>query len=74
MKFQETVTDIQASYEIMKRDSDEITDYQGAAVLGDDGEYHTAWTMAKGNVTDTLTVHYYDWDKQYLGTITFHAQ
>ena len=74
VKFQETVTDLQASYEIMKLDSDEITDYQGAAVLGDDGESHTAWTMAKGNVTDTLTVHYYDWDKQYLGTITFHAQ
>lgn len=74
VKFQETVTDLQASYEIMKLDSDEITDYQGAAVLGDDGEYHTAWTMAKGNVTDTLTVHYYDWDKQPLGTITFHAQ
>ena len=74
VKFQETVTDLEASYEIMKLDSDEITDYQGAAVLGDDGEYHTAWTMAKGNVTDTLTVHYYDWDKVYIGTIVFREK
>lgn len=74
VKFQETVTDLEASYEIMKLDSDEITDYQGAAVLGEDGEYHTAWTMAKGNVTDKLTVHYYDWDKVYIGTIVFRAE
>lgn len=74
VKFQETVTDLEAAYEIMKRESDEITEYQVAAVLGDDGEYHNAWNQAKGNVTDTLTIHYYDWDKQYLGTITFHAQ
>lgn len=73
VKFQETITDLEASYNIMKLDSDEITDYQSAAVLGDDGQYHTAWTMAKGNVTDTLTVHYYDWDKVYIGTIVFHA-
>lgn len=73
VKFQETVTDLEASYNIMKLDCDEITYYQGAAVLGEDGQYHTAWTMAKGNVTDTLTVHYYDWDKVYIGTIVFHA-
>lgn len=74
VKFQETVTDLEASYNIMKLDSDEITYYQGAAVLGEDGQYHTAWTMAKGNVTDTLTVHYYDWDKVYIGTIVFRAE
>lgn len=74
MKFQETVTDLEASYNIMKLDSDEITYYQGAAVLGEDGEYHTAWTMAKGDVTDKLTVHYYDWDKVYIGTIVFRAE
>lgn len=74
VKFQETVTDLEASYNIMKLDSDEITDYTGAAVLGDDGQYHTAWTMAKGNVTDKLTIHYYDWDKVYIGTIVFRAE
>ena len=74
VKFQETVTDLEASYNIMKLDSDEITYYQGAAVLGEDGEYHTAWTMAKGDVTDKLTVHYYDWDKVYIGTIVFRAE
>lgn len=74
VKFQETITDVEAAYEIMKQESDEITEYQVAALLGDDGVFHNAWNQAKGNVTDTLTVHYYDWDKQYLGTITFHAQ
>ena len=73
VKFQETVTDLEASYNIMKLDSDEITDYTGAAVLGEDGQYHTAWTMAKGSVTDKLTVHYYDWDRVYIGTIVFRA-
>ena len=74
VKFQETITDVEAAYEIMKQESDEITEYQVAALLGDDGVFHNAWNQAKGNVTDTLTVHYYDWDNQYLGTITFHAQ
>ena len=58
----------------MKLSSDEITDYQSAAVLGDDGQYHTAWTLAKGEVTDKLTVHYYDWDRVYIGTIVFRAE
>ena len=74
VKFQETVTDLEESYNIMKLSSDEITDYQSAAVLGEDGQYHTAWTMAKGNVTDKLTVHYYDWDRVYIGTIVFRAE
>ena len=27
--------------------------------------------MGQGTVTDTLTVHYYDWDKQPIGEIIF---
>jgi hypothetical protein len=27
--------------------------------------------MGKGNISDTLTVHFYDWDDQLIGDIVF---
>lgn len=70
----ETITDQEAYYEIMKTEFDEITYSEGGALPMNDGTFCFQASMCQGTVTDTLTVHYYDWDKQLLGTITFHAQ
>lgn len=70
----ETVTDQQAYYDIMKVDFDEITYGEGGSLLMSDGSYTFQVSMCQGTVTDTLTVHYYDWDKNPLGTIVFHAE
>ena len=53
-------------------DCDELTDFDGGGfVLEDDGTWSTTWTMGKGNISDTLTVHFYDWDDQLIGDIVF---
>lgn len=70
----ETITDQEAYYEIMKTEFDEITYSEGGALPMNDGTFCFQASMGQGTVTDTLTVHYYDWDKQLIGTITFHAQ
>lgn len=70
----ETITDQEAYYEIMKTEFDEITYSEGGALPMKDGTFCFQASMGQGTVTDTLTVHYYDWDKQLIGTITFHAQ
>ena len=57
---------------VKRMDADEITDFEGGGfVLEDDGTWSTIWSMGKGNVSDTLTVHYYDWDDQLIGEIVF---
>lgn len=57
---------------IMKMDCDEITEYySGSGGLDENGVWHSSLTMCKGNITDTLTVHFYNWDKELLGEIVF---
>ena len=53
-------------------DCDELTDFDGGGfVLEDDGTWSTTLTMGKGNISNTLTVHFYDWDDQLIGDIVF---
>ncbi|MEE0111531.1 MAG: hypothetical protein UEP57_11725 [Oscillospiraceae bacterium] len=46
-----------------------ITDSEGGSVLEDDGNWYFQFSTGQGTVTDTLTVHFYDWDKQLIGDI-----
>lgn len=73
VRIPETITDQQAYHGIMKTEFDEITYSEGGALPMNDGTFCFQASMCQGTVTDTLTVHYYDWDKQLIGTITFHA-
>ena len=60
---------------IKRMDADEITAFEGGGfVLEDDGTWSTTWTMGKGNISDTLTVHFYDWDDQLIGDIVFEKK
>ncbi len=71
----ETMTDEEDYYKIMKIDFAELTDFQGSgSVLGDDGIYRNQISMGQGQVTDTLTVRYYDWDKKLIGEIVFRKK
>lgn len=72
VRWMETITDQDAYYDIMKVDFDEITDYDGGgSAQEDDGNWYFQISMGKGEVTDTLTAHFYDWDKQPIGDIVF---
>lgn len=74
VRIPETVTDQEAFYGIMKIKFQEITYGEGGSLPQEDGSYCFQVSMGKGTITDTLTAHYYDWDNQLVGTITFHAQ
>ena len=74
VRWMETVTDQDAYYNIMKVDVEGITYGEGGAVLGDDGNYYFQFSMGQGEVTDTMTVHFYDWDKQPIGDIVFERK
>ena len=72
VRFISSITDDVAFENFKKMDCDELTDFDGGGfVLEDDGTWSTTWTMGKGNISDTLTVHFYDWDDQLIGDIVF---
>ena len=72
VRFISEITDDVAIENFKRMDCDELTDFDGGGfVLEDDGTWSTTWTMGKGNISDTLTVHFYDWDDQLIGDIVF---
>lgn len=72
VEFISSVTDNEAFENILKMDCDEIPSFQGGGfTLRPDGTWSTQWTMGQGNVLDTLTIHFYDLDKEMIGTMIF---
>lgn len=72
VRWMETVTDQDAYYEIMKVEVEGIEFMAGGgAVLEDDGNWYYTASMGQGTISDTMTVHFYDWDKQPIGDIVF---
>jgi len=75
VRFMCTVTDQKAFDSILKMESDEITQFEGGGfVLEDDGNWYSVWSMGEGNLDDTLTVHFYDWNKQPIGDLVFKRE
>lgn len=74
VRWMETVTDQESYYNIMKVDVEGITYREGGAVLEDDGNWYFQFSMGQGEVTDTMIVHFYDWDKQPIGDIVFRRK
>lgn len=73
-RWMETVTDQEARYNIMKVEVEGITYREGGSVLADDGNWYFQFSMGEGSVSDTMTVHFYDWDKQPIGDIVFQKK
>lgn len=65
------VTEDESLRNIMKIDSDEIEFGSGSHGLDDDGIWRAQFTLGKGILPDTMTVHFYDFDKQPIGDIVF---
>ncbi len=75
VRFMYTKTEEDALYNLGKVVFDEITDFgEGGFVLADDGNWYGVWSMGQGNVTDTLTVHFYDDNSQPMGDIVFRKK
>ena len=72
VRWMETITDQDAHYDIKKVEFDEITDFDGGGLVqADDGNWYFQISMGKGEVNDTLTAHFYNWDNQPIGEIVF---
>ena len=66
-----TVTDQEASYNIMKVEIEGLTYGEGSHGSEDDGNWYFDAYMCQGTLGDILIVHYYDRDKQPIGEIEF---
>ena len=56
---------------VMKVEIDGVTYREGGFVQADDGNHYFQFAMGEGTIGDTMIVHFYDWDKQPIGDITF---
>lgn len=75
VRWMETITDQDAHYDIKKVEFDEITDFDGGGLVqADDGNWYFQISMGKGEVIDTLTAHFYNWDNQPIGEIVFQKK
>ena len=69
VRYQETITDQEAAYSILKRESPELPGLMGGFV--EDGSREIILTMGQGEIPGKLTIRYYDDDKAYIGEIDF---
>ena len=67
--------DAEAYGAIMKVTFDEIRDYLGGGSIPlGENRYLGQMTMARGEIGDTLTARFYDWDKQEIGSVVFRKK
>lgn len=72
VRFTSTVNDEAAFNNIKNMSCDEITDFEGGGfVWEDNGTLSTNWSMGKGRINDTLTIHFYGQENELLGSIVF---
>ena len=76
IQYPEEITDEEAQRGIMTFRCEEI-DFRGQGALGftaEDGTEYSRLTMGEGEASDTLTIHYLDWDKQVIADIVFEKK
>lgn len=74
IRYMETITDEEAWVNVKIEEFDGLVRGEGGSVLEDDGNWWLTVSGCTGSVGSTLTVRYYDWDDQEIGSITFHKQ
>lgn len=71
IRFMETILDEEASFNIKKVEFEGLTYGEGGLVLEDDGNCYLTVSGCTGNLGNTLTVYFYDWDDRVIGEISF---
>ena len=74
IRYMETITDEDAFYNVMKVEFEGLEYGQGGSVLEDDGNWWFTVSGCTGEVGDSLVVHYYDWNNELIGSVTFELQ
>lgn len=58
--------------DLKKMDCDELSSFEGGGfVFWDNAPTVCQWTKGQGEIKDTLTVHFYDWDNEVIGMMVF---
>ena len=61
--------------EALKRmDIDGISYSEGGWMENEEGKLEAKWSNVKGTFSDTLTLHFINWDNEVMGSVTFHLQ
>jgi len=71
IRYQEIVSNEDALYDIKKVEFEGLVYGQGGTVLEDDGNWWFTVSGCTGEIGDTLTARYYNWDGQLIGEIVF---
>lgn len=74
VRWLEMVTDQEVWYDIMKVEIEGVTYREGGCALEDDGNWYFQISMGEGSIGDTMTVRFYDWDKEPIGDIIFRKK
>ena len=70
-----TVTDQTAFEQILSMDFEQLRyAYSGGTMQAEDGRQYALWSMGDGELSDTLTVRFFDWDKETVGTVVYHKK
>lgn len=70
----ETFTDRDAAYKIMKTEIVGLEIAEGGGVMLDETHCQFQCAMAQGDIGETMTVRYYDWDKVFIAEVNFRRQ
>lgn len=71
IRFMETFVDETALGQIKKVVFEGLEYREGGLVLDDDGNWYFTVSRCTGDIGDTLTARFYDWDDQVVGTVIF---
>ena len=71
IRFQEIINDADAFHDLKKVEFEGLVYGQGGTVLEDDGNWWFTVSGCTGEIGDTLTARYYDWDDQLVGEVVF---
>ena len=74
IRYMETITDQEAYDKIKKVEFDGLDYGDGGTVLEDDNNWWFTVSGCTGNVGDTLTARFYDWDDREISVIHFEKQ
>lgn len=71
VRWQETITDVDQFYNLMKVEIVGCSYAEGGSVQDDDGNWYFNASMVEGDITDNFTVQFYDWDDTCIGETVF---
>ena len=74
IRFMQTVTSEDVWDNLKKVEFDGIVRGEGGWVLEDDGNWWLTVSRCTGEMGDTLTARYYDWDDQEIAAVVFRRQ